>query len=138
MTPTLTGRWQTRLFLLSTVGALITLIFGYLFSNFVTPFALLGYVLLFGFLWDILYNGLQTLRWDRDWPPLFFVVGGIVEGLFLWGLTHLIPLPGVDPDLSLSKFAAHYCTVFIFTLSIMLGPLKIVFLKWRFRGGRVI
>ena len=137
MTPTLAGRWQTRLLLLSIVGALITLIFGYFFSNFATPFALLGYVLLLGFLWDILYNGLQTLRWDRDWPPLFFVAGGIAEGLFLWGLIQLIPLPGVDPDLSLGKFTAHYCTVFIFTLSIMLGPLKIVFLKWRFRGGQL-
>ena len=138
MTPTLTGRWQTRLLLLSTVGALITLVFGYLFSNFVTPFALLGYVLLLGLLWDILYNSLQTLRWDRDWPPLFFVAAGIVEGLFLWGLTHFIPLPGVDPDLSFGKFAVHYGTVFVFILSIMLGPLKTVFLKWRFRGGRII
>ena len=138
MTPTLSGRWQTRLFLLSTIGVVITLIFGYFFGNFVTPFALLGYVLLLGFLWDILYNVVQTLRWDRDWPPIFFVGAGILEGLFLWDLTHLIALPGVDPQLTFGKFASHYCTVFIFTLAIMLGPLKIIFLKWRFRGGRVI
>ena len=137
MIPTLWGRWQTRLLLLGTIGVLITLAFCVLFGNFVTPFALLGYVLLFGFLWDAFYNYLQTLRWDRDWPPLFFVAGGIVEGLFLWGLMHLIPLPGVDPELSFGKFGSHYGTVFIVTLLMMLGPLKIVFLKWRFRGGQL-
>jgi len=138
MIPTLRGRWQTRLLLLGTIGALITVAFGFLFNNFVTPFALLGYVLLFGFLWDVLYNYLQTLRWDRDWPPLFFVASGAVEGLFLWSLTHIVPLPGVDPQLSFTAFASHYCTVFIFTLSMMLGPLKIIFLKWRFRGGKIL
>lgn len=138
MTPTLMGRWQTRLLLLSTVGVLITLFFGYLFSNFVTPLALLGYVLLLGFVWDMLYNALQSLRWDRDWPPLFFVAAGIVEGLFLWDLIQLISLPGVSPNLSFGQFAAHYGAVFIFTLSIMLGPLKVVFLKWRFRGGQIV
>jgi hypothetical protein len=138
LTPTLLGRWQTRLFLLATVGALITFIFGYLFNDFITPFALLGYVLLFGFLWDILYNALQTLRWDRDWPPLFFVIGGLIEGLFLWRLTLFIPFPGVDPHLTFGRFAAHYGTVFIITLAVMLGPLKVLCLKWRFRGGRLI
>jgi len=137
VTPTLLGRWQTRLLLLGTVGVLVTFAFGFLFSNFITPFALLGYVLFFGFLWDVLYNFLQTRRWDRDWPPLFFVASGLAEGLFLWGLTCVVALPGVDPQLTFGNFSAHYCTVFIFTLSLMLGPLKVVFLKWRFRGGQL-
>lgn len=147
MTPTLLGRWQTRLFLLGTVGALITLIFGFLFNNFVTPFALLGYILLFGFIWDILYNFLQSLRWDRDWPPLFFVGGGLLEALLVWGLVKadflwvmlgLAGLPGVNPGLAFAQFAAHYCTVFIVTLLLMLSLMKVVFLKWRFRGGELI
>ena len=146
MTPTLLGRWQTRLFLLGTVGLLLTLIFGFLFKDFVTPLALLGYVLLFGFIWDILYNFLQSLRWDRDWPPLFFVGGGVLEALLVWGLAKdeflwvglgLAGLPGVSGGLTLAQFTMHYGTVFIVTFLIMLGPMKAVFLKWRFRGGQL-
>jgi hypothetical protein len=146
MTPTLLGRWQTRLFLLGTVGVLITLIFGFLFKDFVTPLALLGYVLLLGFIWDILYNFLQSLRWDRDWPPLFMVGSGLLEALLVWGLVKagflwaglgLAGLPGVYAGLTLTQFAMHYGMVFTVTLLIMLGPLKVVFLKWRFRGGQL-
>lgn len=146
MTPTLMGRWQTRLFLLGSVGLLITLIFGFLLKNFVTPLALLGYVLLFGFIWDILYNLLQSLRWERDWPPLFLVGGGLLEALLLWGLVKadylwaklgLAGLPGVYPGLTLTQFALHYGTVFTVILLTMLGPMKVIFLQWRFRGGRL-
>ena len=147
MTPTLMGRWQTRLLMLGTIGVLITLIFGYLFKDFVTPFALLGYVLLLGFFWDILYNFLQSLRWDRDWPPLLFVIGGLLEALLVWGLVNadflwsalgLTGLPGVHMELTAAQFAAHYGTVFVVTLLIMLGPLRVIFLKWRFQGGQLM
>ena len=138
LTPTQSGRWQTRLLLLTTLGVPVTFVFGYLFNDFVTPFALLGYILFLGFLWDLVYNALQTLRWDRDWPPLFFGIAGLFEGLFLWDLTYFIALPGVDPQLTFGRFAAHYGAVFILTLAVMLGPLKVIFLKWRFRGGRLI
>lgn len=146
MTPTLLGRWQTRLFLLSTVGLFITLVVGFLFKDFVTPLALLGYVLLFGFIWDILYNFLQSLRWDRDWPPLFLAGGGLLEALWVWGLVKanylwavlgLAGLPGVDTGLSLTQFAIHYGMVFAAVLLMMLGPMKVIFLKWRFRGGQL-
>ncbi len=36
MTPTLLGRWQTRLFLLGTVGAAVTLLYMYRFDAFET------------------------------------------------------------------------------------------------------
>jgi len=145
MTPTLLGRFQTRLCLLGTVGVVITFLFGLLFHDLKTPFVLLGYVLLLGFLWDVAYNFLQTLRWDRDWPPLFFVGGGLLEALLIWGLMQadflwealgLDGLPGVVATLTFGQFAAHYGTVFTITLLIMLGPLKVIFLKWRFQGGQ--
>jgi hypothetical protein len=145
VTPTLAGRWQTRFVLISTMGVIITLAFGFLYRNFLTPLILLGYVLMIGFICDIIYNYLQTLRWDRDWPPLFFVAGGLVEALLLWGLIKadflwrllgLEGIPGVDPNLTLARFAAHYGTVWLVTFVIMLGPLKIFCLKWRFRGGQ--
>jgi hypothetical protein len=147
MTPTLLGRWQTRLLLLGTVGVLITLMFGALYSNFITPLALLGYVIVIGFGWDILYNFLQTCRWERDWPPIFFAGAGLIEGIFIWGLIkaaglwHLFGLnhmPGVAPDLTAGRFIAHYSTVWLVTFLILLGPMKIILVNWRFRGGRLL
>ena len=80
MTPTLQGRWQTRFYLLSTLGALISLLFGAFYDDYQTPLILLVYVFLIGVLWDILYNYLQTLRWDRDWPPIFLFSISLSKG----------------------------------------------------------
>jgi hypothetical protein len=145
MTPTLLGRWQTRLLLLGTVGLLITAGFALLYRDGVTPFVLLGYVILIGFGWDVLYDFLQTLHWDRDWPPIFFLGGAVIEAVVLWGLIratflwHMlgwITLPGVNPALTLGQFVAHYTTVWLVTFLLMLGPIRIAFLDWRFRGGQ--
>lgn len=147
MTPTLLGRWQTRFLLLGTVGVLITLMFGAFYGNFITPLALLGYVIIIGFGWDILYNFLQTCRWERDWPPIFFAGAGVIEGAFIWTLVKadfvwnllgLSQMPGVASDLTLAQFAAHYGTVWLVTFLILLGPIKIILLEWRFRGGRLL
>ena len=146
MTPTLAGRWQTRTFLLATLGAPITLAFGFLYDDFGTPLALLSYVWLLGLIWDVGYNFLQNRRWEGDWPPLFFAVGGLAEALVLWDLvraTYLWPifgletLPGVDANLTLAQFGAHYATVWLVTFLATLGPLRVLFLKWRFRGGQL-
>src|SRR5436309_14410282 len=63
MTPTLLGRWQIRIFLLATVGLLISLIVGLIVKNTVPLFALL-YVLLFGLVWDVIYQFITSFRWD--------------------------------------------------------------------------
>jgi hypothetical protein len=77
MTPTLLGRWQTRLFLLATVGVLITLPFYFSIIDINLGagyhpvfFWILGYVALFGLVWDIVYIYLQKFRWNRDWPGI--------------------------------------------------------------------
>ena len=145
MTPTLMGRWQTRLLLLGTIGLAVTLIFGRIFNDFTTPLALLGYVLVIGFAWDILYGFVQNFRWDRDWPPLFQLAAGIVEGAFLWGLIlicdaissfNLHTLPGIAESLTLEMFIAHYATVWVTTFLATQGLLRIVFPRWRFHGGQ--
>lgn len=59
MTPTLFGRWQTRLLLLATVGVLVSLPFavGWIGSSANSVyFWILGYVAIFGLGWDMLYN----------------------------------------------------------------------------------
>ncbi len=137
MTPTLLGRWQTRLFLLATFGLAITLLFGWLIGDVQTPLMLLGYVLALGLLWEMLYQYLQSFRWDYDWPPAFQVGTGIFEALVIWGLIKTIGLPGVDgQSLSGAIFLAHYTVVWFATFLIAQGPLRIIFLHWRYRGGQ--
>ncbi|MCS7001510.1 MAG: hypothetical protein NZ518_01550, partial [Dehalococcoidia bacterium] len=70
MTPVLIGRWQTRLFTMFWIGLPITFIVA-VFSLSFAPFIIWTVVLLLGFFWDIVYQLLQKLRWDRDWPGSF-------------------------------------------------------------------
>jgi hypothetical protein len=131
--------------LLLTFGLVITLFFGWLFDDYLTPLALLVYVLILGFGWDILYQFLQSFRWDRDWPPLFQFLAGMVEGAFVWLLVQLLTdlslfgqsgLPGVGSDLTFLQFLAHYGTVWLITFLITQSFMRIFFPDWRFRGGQ--
>ncbi len=135
MTPTLWGRWQTRFLLLATLGLWVSFIFGF-FMGFPTPISLIGYVLLFGLGWDILYNFVQQARWDHDWPPVFQVATGVVEGLFVWSVLQIVNLPGVNPTLSIGWFLTHYSIVWLLVFLASQGPLRIIFPRWRFRGGQ--
>jgi len=136
MTFTLHGRWQTRLFLLMVLGLPVTAVFAWLYGS-MTPFVLLGYVLLLGWGWDVLYNYLQTWRWNRDWPPLFVWLTGLWEGFFLWVLLHLLWAVGwtLPEMMAGGRFAAHYLTVFAITWIGSQSLLPILFPTWRFRGG---
>lgn len=141
MTPTLFGRWQTRLFLFTTVGVLMTLPFalGLIGANFgVGYFRILFYLVIFGCGWDVLYNYLQKFRWDRDWPGALQLITGIWEAVFLACIVKLLGLPSVPKaDLSLPWFAVHYSLVWlgIYIASQML--MRILFPHWRFNGGRI-
>ena len=145
MTPTLLGRWETRLLLLGTIGLVITLFFGRLYGDFTTTLAILGYVIALGFVWDVLYTLLQKFRWDRDWPPAFQLGAGIVEGALVWALigatalwaaVGLEGLPNVDPGLTFGQFLAHYSAVWVTTFLASQGLLRLIFPRWRFRGGQ--
>jgi hypothetical protein len=142
MTPTLRGRWQTRLLLLGTLGLVATLIVGLALDDLLTPLALLGYVLLLGFGWDILYHYLQARRWDRDWPPAFQLAGGIAEGIAIWCVIHVgrsvfEGLPGVAATLTTPQFVVHYGTVWFMMFLGTQGPLRVILPRWRYRGGEL-
>ncbi len=140
MTPTLFGRWQTRLFLLATVGILITLPFslGIVEPNFGTGyFLILGYVALFGCGWDILYNYLQKFRWDRDWPGALQLLAGIWEVLFLAVCLKFVGLPSVPKELPLFVFILHYSLVWLSVYLAGQTMMRILFPLWRFRGGQI-
>jgi hypothetical protein len=141
MTSTLFGRWQTRLFLLATVGVLVTLPFslGIIEPNFGTGYySILGYVAIFGCIWDILYNYLQKFRWDRDWPGALQLLAGIWEAVFIAGSVKLAILPGVPSDLPLFWFFLHYSLVWLSVYVASQTIMRILFPRWRFRGGQLI
>jgi hypothetical protein len=133
--PTLLGRWETRLLLFATAGALVTAIFGLIFGDFKTTYLVLGYVLLFGFAWDVIYQLLVGFRWDQDWPTFFQVLAGIWEGAFVWLLLKMVHLPGLNPGPTLPQFLLHYSFVWLSIFVISQGPIRIFFVGWRYRGG---
>ena len=112
MTPTLNGRLQSRLFLLGTIGLIITLLFAW-FTISPAPIFILLIVIFLGLGWDVLYSQWQKRRWDYDWPPVLQLLTGISEGIFvfilLYGLAPLNSLPSVP------LFWIHYGLVWLFT-----------------------
>lgn len=139
MTPTLSGRWQTRLLLLATVGIFTTLPFAFAVTDTgLNPifFGVLGYVALFGVGWDILYIYLQHFRWDRDWPGAFQLLCGIWEAIFLLLLVKTMGLPGVSRDLPVELFLVHYSCVWLSVYFASQTLMRILFPRWRFRGGQ--
>ncbi|MGB6170148.1 MAG: hypothetical protein WBF52_21385 [Geitlerinemataceae cyanobacterium] len=140
MTPTLIGRWQTRILLLTLVGFPITLPFtvGIVGPGASPVFSLiLLYVILFGLLWDVMYDFWQQFRWDRDWPGVLQLLSGIGEAVFLGVILKSIPVPGLVPeDISLKWFVIHYSCVWLGVYLASQSLTRIVFPRWRFRGGK--
>ncbi|MBW4682001.1 MAG: hypothetical protein KME19_18060 [Microcoleus vaginatus WJT46-NPBG5] len=140
MTPTLLGRWQSRLLLFATVGVLLTLPFflGMIGNKpGVIYFWVLGYLALFGICWDVLYNYLQKFRWDYDWPGVFQLIAGIWEGIFVAILAIVIGLPGVPKDqFELPLFIPHYTLVWLGIYIASQSLMRILFVRWRFKGGQ--
>lgn len=162
MTPTLYGRWQTRILLMVLLGGPITALFAWFTRGGVLPFILLGYALLFGLGWDLLYDYLQSWRWNRDWPPIFAFAAGLWEGGCLLTLSQLpamapappgvMPgvMPGIMPGImaggsllmgipaggQISIFWLHYGSVFGATFLASLGLLHVLMPRWRYRGGQ--
>ncbi|MEZ5379930.1 MAG: hypothetical protein R2733_25775 [Acidimicrobiales bacterium] len=141
MTPTLWGRLQTRIILLLTVGLGWTII--------VTPFlpsggaplgevyrttlSALAVVLVVGVIfWEPIYHGLQQLRWEKDWPTGIGLVTGISEGV-----STLVVL-SVLRDVPTTAFWLHFLSTWFLVWITLHGPLRIVALRWRYRGGRFV
>jgi hypothetical protein len=147
MTLTLPGRWQTRFFLFLIAGIPVTLVFASRYTDFVTHFAILAYLLALGLGWDVLYQRLQRRRWNRDWPAYFQFFGGLLEGALLfwliqWTRSTGLPtpqgLPGISPALRDGAFVVYYFSLWLVVFLGSQGPLRVLFPRWRQRGGRLI
>ena len=145
MTPTRNGRWQTRLLIFLTVGSVISAIFGALYGSFEGVFTVLGYLIAFGLVWDVVYSFVQSLRWDRDWSPALYLASAVWEAVFFWMFTRIAirygfptprGLPGIPPALGLVKFLVYYATMWVAYIVTISGPMRVLFPRWRYRGGQ--
>lgn len=143
LTPTLAGRVQTRVFILLTVGSLVTLVITPLLglheplsSGYSETFGVLGAVIVFGVGWELLYHLLQQLRWEKDWPTLFGLLTGVNEGLVMWWLVSAGVIPGVSA-VPLPAFITDFAVVWVASWLVANGPLRVLFPRWRYRGGEI-
>jgi hypothetical protein len=146
MTPTLFGRWQTRILLYLVLGLPITLLYSLYLNRwtwppFWDPFVFLSLILALGLVLDILYIQLQNLRWDADWPFAFQFVVSIGEFLLVWWLMSegwfdslLVDGGGRIP---FTTAAYHFACVFVPSFVALLGFLQIFFVRWRYKGGEL-
>ncbi|MEA5571885.1 hypothetical protein [Calothrix sp. UHCC 0171] len=137
MTPTLFGRWQTRVLLLATVGVLVSLPFVMTAPDAEKGiyFWVLAYVAIFGIIWDIVYDRIQKYRWDRDWPAVYQLFAGLWEMVFILCGVKLIGLPAIPKELPLDKFLLHYSAVWFAIFTVSQTLMRVIFVRWRFRGG---
>ena len=164
MTPTLTGRLQTRIFLAITVGIMWTIIITpylpepagiTLGVSYAMAFGSLVLMAAAGLVWEFAYHGIQQWRWDKDWPSIFALLTVVNEALLVWLLDHLFPvmsgpmagMGGTAAALSgtlgpsspyLPGFALHIGTTWLAIWLFSQGPMRVVFVRWRFEGGQIV
>ena len=145
MVTTLNGRIQTRILLLAVVGGLITLIIvpvlpgsAPLGDKYQNGFLVLLSVAVLGVLWELLYHLLMQWRWEKDWPTLFGLVEGIPEGVLIWVLLGAGAIPGIVGKVSGADFLIQFILVWLGVWLAANGPMRVPFIRWRFRGGRLV
>ncbi|HEY0641665.1 MAG TPA: hypothetical protein VGD67_28900 [Pseudonocardiaceae bacterium] len=144
MVPTLFGRIQTRLFLLAVVGGAITALItpilpldGPMGQRYQATFVVLASVAVLGVAWELLYHLLMQWRWEKDWPTLFGLVTLVPEGILVWVLADRQILPGLPGPVPGDAFLVHFVLVWLAVWMVANGPMRVPFIRWRFRGGRV-
>jgi hypothetical protein len=143
--PTLTGRIQTRILLLAVVGGLVTLIIvpilpgsAPLGDKYQDGFLVLLSVAVVGVLWELLYHLLMQWRWEKDWPTLFGLVEGVPEGALIWILLSAGAIPGIVGSVGGVAFLIQFILVWLGVWLVANGPMRVPFIRWRFRGGRIV
>jgi hypothetical protein len=143
--PTLNGRIQTRIFVLAVIGGVWTSVItpllpvpGNLADAYVTAYLVLLTVLVLGIAWEFVYHFWQQFRWEKDWPTLFGLVTVINEGLLVWLLLAAGVVPGIPRPVPLGAFLLQFLTTWIIGWLVANGPMRVPFVHWRFRGGRLI
>lgn len=156
MTPTLLGRWQTRILLLVLIGLPVSILYGlYLGIGEGSPRAILifglaldplplriiGVITLVGLVLDPFYIQIQKFRWDRDWPFVFQALALVFEFAIVLGLIRADLLPFVTrgglSERDAFHVALHFSIVFVLSFIAILGIIQLFFVRWRFKGGEL-
>ncbi len=145
MTPTLLGRWQTRVFLFTLWGIPITILFGLAFGGKRFTMLVLLTAFILGISLDMVYTLVQRFRWNRDWPPMFVALTGLLEFVILLVLFFSLgALLATQPEWARfiprrpnpRLFIFHYLLVWVPMFMMMFGGMHVLSPKWRFHGGQ--
>lgn len=146
MVATLGGRIQTRIAVLLVVGGLWILLITPLLpgvdtndlsAGYHATYAVLIAVIVFGIGWEFIYHGIQQFRWEKDWPTMFGLLTAINEGLLIWIFVRTNNIPS-GVHIPQDAFWIAFVTTWLLTWMVVNGPMRVPFIRWRFRGGRVI
>ena len=144
MSPTLLGRIQTRIFVLVVIGGLWTLIITPgvpmsvpLGDRYKATYGILAIITVLGIGWEFIYHFLQQWRWEKDWPTLYGLLQGIPEGIVAYFVAHAGVISWTK-GVSASAFVVAFATTWIVTWVWVNGPMRVVSIYWRFRGGRLL
>ncbi|MEJ3654625.1 hypothetical protein WEH80_16790 [Actinomycetes bacterium KLBMP 9759] len=147
MLPTLNGRIQTRIFLLAVVGGIWTLLISPVLPGlggagigeiYRMTFTVLVTTIVLGIGWELIYHFIQQFRWEKDWPTLFGLVTVLNEGALVWLLLTFGIVPGLPDGVPLAAFVILFATTWVIVWLIANGPMRVPFIHWRFRGGRLV
>jgi hypothetical protein len=145
MVPTLIGRIQTRIFLLLTVGVVVTALItpvlgipGTLSAAYKTTYLILAAVLVVGIIWELIYHLAMQWRWEKDWPSMFGLLTGVNEGIVIWLLLAANAVPGISKAPPVSAYLIDFIVVWLVVFLVAQGPMRVPFIRWRFFGGRLI
>jgi hypothetical protein len=145
MVPTIFGRIQTRLFLLLVVGGALTALVtpllpvsGPMNQRYQATFVVLASVGIIGIAWEFVYHLAMQWRWEKDWPTLFGLLTLVPEGILLWALATHRMLPWLPGRVPTAAFVIHFLVVWVFVWMVANGPMRVPFIRWRFRGGRLV
>jgi len=144
MTPVWWGRIQTRWFLLFTVG----LVWSIILTPFLTiigggasvgdlykvTLGALVVTALLGLVTESIYHLLQQFRWEKDWPAIFILGEGIPEGFIVFFILQQFVGFNIPP----LAFAIDFATTWVIVFFAAHGPMRVPFLRWRYRGGRIV
>jgi hypothetical protein len=154
MTPNLLGRIQTRIFVLAFIGVPVVLILGFFLPVRTAPgassgeirtdvweaglFTLLVVAVVGCVLWEPIYHWLQQYRWEKDWPTLFGLLTGINEGILAYFIVREIGPTPEFAKVEAGGFTLLFVLVWLATWLFANGPMRVLFVRWRFRGGRIV
>jgi hypothetical protein len=142
VTSTYFGRVQTRLFLVFTVGLLWTLVLTPFLSlpdddRYKVTLTTLAWVAILGVVvWEPLWHFLQQFRWEKDWPAMYLLLQAVPEGVLVRVVLDRI-LDASGP-VGTGTFALHFASTWLAIFLFVQGPMRVPFLRWRFRGGRIL